>query len=530
MVALRDYQHSCRDAVIEGFKTLDSLLIELPTGTGKTVVFCEVAAEWKHGRTLIVCPYLPLIPQAVKKLTKRTGIMPDIEQADLVSSESVFGRNKFIVASKASLLTKRGEGIRAERLKDIGLIVFDEAHLGIKGIKKLIETFPEAKVLGVTATPKRHDKIGLHNVFQECVYQYGIVDAINDGWLVSPRAKCVKVQSMDLSAVDVVQTVNGKDFSAAQLAKVLEDSKTVIEVCEVVAREWNGEKTVVYCESVEQSRMIANRLHDVHGLSADWICADKKLCSDYKRDLTLKRFTEQHEQPLGILCNVGILTTGWDYPELKHIVMARPTRSLALYTQILGRGTRALEGTVDFEGSTPALRKAAIARSGKPFFRVTDLVDAAMEHKIITAVDALAGRVLPDVIERAKQDAEKNGNLQDPLELLDEAAKHLREEERQAEQTKRWDKWRKQLASIQVEVNLAYSTPSLFAGGSSIPNAVRRTTKAGDRIITCGKKKGQTFAQVGVRWCEWAADNHPNPGVKYGALRFLKESRNANQS
>ncbi len=170
----------------------------------------------------------------------------------------------------------------------------------------------------------------------------------------------------------------------------LEATETVYEIAEVTARESGKLKTAVYCSSVAEAQLVAERLVDNYGLKADWICADQKLCTDQRRKEVLTSFQED-PQGVQFLCNVGILTIGWDFPALEHIVMARPTKSLSLYTQIFGRGTRPLEGVVDFDASTPETRLAAIAGSLKPHFRMTDLVDASMEHKIVTSVDVLGG-------------------------------------------------------------------------------------------------------------------------------------------
>lgn len=490
---LRPYQFDARNAVHTAFDSgIIAVMVEMATGTGKTVLFAEVANDFSRaslGRVLIVCPFLPLVGQAARKIKQRTGIDPDIEQAENRSNEFGWARNQFVVASKSTLLSKMGEGIRAERLKGIGLVIFDETHLGIQGIRRLMDVFgPQgAKFLGVTATAKRHDKVGLGNVFEKCVYQYGILDAINDGWLVSPRAKCVTIASLDLSKVDVVQTVNGKDFSQEQLAKALEEEKTVVETSEVVAREHHGEKTVVYCESVEQARMISNRLVDVHGVRSAWICADTKRLSKRDRHAALESFTEP--DGLGVLCNVGVLTTGWDYPGLKHIVMARPTRSLALYTQILGRGTRALEGVVDFADSTPDSRRAAIAASGKPFFRVTDLVDASLEHKIVTAIDALAGNALPVVIAKAKAEAAKNGRLIDVQEAIEES-----------ESACRIDDFRSRLAALSVRVQAVEQPVDVFDARSRSTGKRRENVGA---TMPFGRHRGKPLDRLPTPYLAW---------------------------
>jgi superfamily II DNA or RNA helicase len=414
MFTLRPYQAECVDACFRGWQDHTSLLVEMPTGTGKTVVFSEIARRWESGRVLVVCPAITLIGQAAKKICKMTGIMPDIEQAENVANETEWGRNPFVVASKQTLCKKKRSGQRRfERFSEIGLVIVDEAHLSItQEYADLLGHFRSqgAKVLGVTATPKRHDKRAMGQMYDTLAYQYGIVDAIEDGWLVSPVTECVQLKTLDLSGVKVVQTTHGKDFHEGELNARLESEETVYEISEVTARESGSLKTAVFCSSVNEAKLVAERLADCYRLKADWICADKRLCSDQHRREVLESFTDDPEG-VQVVCNVGILTTGWDFPGLEHIVMARPTRSLSLYTQILGRGTRPLDGVVDFEGSDPASRIAAIAASAKPHFKVTDLVDAAMEHKIVTAVDVLGGKFSLEVQQKAKEIVAENHGM-----------------------------------------------------------------------------------------------------------------------
>jgi type I site-specific restriction endonuclease len=127
-----------------------------------------------------------------------------------------------------------------------------------------------------------------------------------------------------------------------------------------------------------------------------------------------------------------MITTGFDFPALKNIVMARPTKSLALYTQIIGRATRPLDGVVDFDDSTPETRKQRIAESAKPNFRVIDLVDNSLNHKLITTVDVLGGKWSLAMREEVFKEALAKGREVDLTEemLAIIRAKELEEERR----------------------------------------------------------------------------------------------------
>ena len=434
---LRPYQDDCLSAIRSGHEQFDSIAVEMATGLGKTVLFVKYASSWERGRTLIVCPQIPLISQAAKKLVRETGIWPGIEQAENRSNEHDWGRSPYIVGSKQTLC---GRGERYKRLNDVGLVIVDEAHYACtKHYEEMLTWYRErygAKVLGVSATLKRHDKRAMGQVFDDCVYQYGILDAITDGWLVPIKVTCLQLKKLDLSEVQTVRGFHGKDFNQKQLNEKLENPEVVYEIAEAVDRETRGQKTAIFCASVDEAQAVAELLVDNYGIRADWICADQKRCSKQRRHEILDSFCTD---PDGIshVCNVGILTTGWDYPDLMCIVNARPTKSLPLYTQIMGRLTRPCEvddrPVVDHGYTTSEERQQAIAASRKPFGRMIDLVDNSLQHKIVTATDVLGGRwslVVKHEVEAELRD--KPGAI-DPEELALKVEERLKAEEEEQE-------------------------------------------------------------------------------------------------
>lgn len=396
---LRDYQAEALDAIRFGHQEHDSIAIELATGLGKTVVFTKYLDMFTKynmfdNRVMVIAPQIPLIGQAAKKIQKETGEMPAIEQADQWSNETHHARSPFIVASKQSLCSGNGSK-RYERFEDIGLVIVDECHYAAtKQYAGMLKHFMArgAKVLGVSATLKRHDNRALGQLFEECVYQYGICEAIEEGWLVPIKVKVKQLEKLSLEKVTTTNTQFGNDFNQRELSEKLENPEVIYEIAAAVAEETRDEKTAIFCASVEEARAVAELLTDQYKIPADWICADTKLCSKQRRAEAMDGFTRGETTHLA---NVGILTTGWDYPALKNIVMARPTKSKPLYTQILGRVTRPVEedGKPVVDGwPDKSLRRQAIAASMKPYGRVIDLVDNSLEHKLITSADVLGGR------------------------------------------------------------------------------------------------------------------------------------------
>lgn len=270
-------------------------------------------------------------------------------------------------------------------------------------------------------------------------------------------------------------------------------------------------RTVVFCATVDQARKVATILSEKHSIKAEWVCGDKSMCPDGERKRILQGLADGTVE---CVCNVGVLTTGWDCPNLEHIVLARPTKSLALFTQIFGRGTRPLPGVVDFEGSTPELRKAAIAKSAKPFFTFTDLRDNAMRHKLVTPVDVLGGEMglEDDVIKLAKEIADQADEARPLQEMIEEA----RERKRQMEEADR-----RRLASLEADINYRLQEVDVFGGAINVDRPVK---ERGPRMLF-GKHKGKLVRDVPLDYLQWAHNNRVFK-AEWLALAIAKEIGN----
>lgn len=508
MFDLRDYQEDVVRAVRHDFAQYNNTMAVLPTGSGKTVIFSELIRRWdctENPRAMVICPMIQLVDQAADKIKKVTGVPPAIEQGSRRSNESTFARSPFVVASKQTLVAKAHGVPRFERFRDIGLVVVDECHLAATHqYKELIDHFVYngAKVFGCTATPKRHDGKALGLLFENCSYNMGIKEGVEGGWLVDSLCQTIKVESLDLSDVSSGNTSYGKDFNQAELGRKLESLKTVAEIATITAAETKGEKTVVFCASVDEAHLVSDRLRDNHGIESGWICSDTKLCTKKMRQKLLNSFAD----PNGIthLCNVGILTTGWDCPILQNIVMARPTQSEALYTQIYGRGTRPLEGVVDFQNSTADLRREAILHSDKPRWRMIDLVDASLSNKVVTAVDVLGGCLNPLRKKKAKMAYLRNqGRAMGMDEAFQLADEELEREKQERHRKRREREARRSRANVKAQVN--YNKNNVNPYGQK--ERVRRERRASSPVMRFGKHKDKLMSEVPTGYLEWVLKN-----------------------
>jgi len=431
-VNLRPYQTDAIAGIHEAWKEHRSTLLVMPTGVGKTIVFSSIINE-TPGRVMVLAHREELISQAVDKIHGITGDEPDVEMGNWWAAEGGFNESRVVVSTVQTQIAGRNGDGRMARFSpfDFSLLVVDESHHATSpSWRKVIDHYrqnPDLKVLGVTATPDRLDEEALGQVFESVAFDYEIVDAIADGWLVPIRQKAVYVEGLDYSSV---RTTAG-DLNGADLARVLEYEETLHAMAHPTLEIVGDRKTVVFTATVAQSERLAEIFNRHRADCARFVCGTTP--KDERREL----FRDFAAGRFQILCNVGITTEGWDEPTLEVVVMGRPTKSRALYAQCAGRGMRTLPGVVDRLDSAEE-RKAAIAASRKPFVEIVDFVGNSGRHKLMTTADILGGKHSDDVVDRAREKIEKGADSEarDIEEILEEAADELKLE-KEAEMARR---------------------------------------------------------------------------------------------
>lgn len=422
---LRPYQDEAVNSVMAELQENQSTLLVAATGCGKTQIFCSVIKKFLPKRTLVLAHRKELIFQCVERL-KSFGIEAEIEMGLHRASVNCWTQAPVVVSTVQTQISGNcGKG-RMEIFdpNQFGLIVVDEAHRGVaESFRRTVSHYkknPEIKILGVTATPDRADEEALGQVFDTVAFEYDIAAAISDGWLVPIKQQMVTIEGLDFSKC---RTTAG-DLNGADLARVMEAEKTMQGVADASLKIIGNKKALAFCATVKQAEMLAeifNR-HD-----ADSSAIIHGGTPDEERKQILKMFAEGR---IKRLANCAVLTEGYDEVSIEVIIMARPTKSRALYCQCIGRGTRPLGGVVDgTENSTD--RKNAILFSQKPEVLVVDFAGNAGRHKLITTADILGGNYSDDVIERAVTEATKRGGPVDMAELLaeeEEDEKRRREE------------------------------------------------------------------------------------------------------
>lgn len=451
---MRDYQSEAGNAIFKEWEDVTSTLLVFPTGCGKTLVFSWVIDQAlkkdDKKRALVIAHREELIWQARDKITRVTGLECGIEMGDLHVHNSLFGNTPVIISTIQTQGSGNGDRLRMGRFnpKDFSVLVIDEAHHATSpSYRALIHYYkfnnPQIKILGVTATPDRTDEEALGQVFDSVAFDYEILDAIHDGWLVPIDQQFVHIDGLDFSQV---RTTAG-DLNGADLAAIMESERNMQGVAGASIEIIGERRAIVFTASVKQAEAVSNILNRHRQGMSEWVCGSTN--KDVRRDM-LKRFQSGNIQ---VIANCGVLTEGFDDPGVAVIIMARPTKSRSLYAQIAGRGTRPLEGIVD-PLPTPDERRAAIAASAKPSCLLVDFVGNSGRHKLMTSADILGGKVSDEAIVRAVANAHKKGAAGGAVRMsdeLDQAAEEIRQE---AEQRRLVEEARK----TKLVANVRYSS------------------------------------------------------------------------
>lgn len=420
---LREYQRSALDAITDEIDDgRRSVLVVMPTGTGKTVLFAHAIRRMQErgpGRAMVLAHREELIFQAATKIESVTGEKPDIEMAEYRADLFAFRRAGVVVSSIQTQVAGCGGDGRMTRFdpSEFGLLIIDEAHHAVADTyQRVIEYYrrnPSLVVLGVTATPDRADETALGKVFESVAFDYEIPDAIDDGWLVPIEARPVNVTAIDLSGVS---TVAG-DFAPGELARVLEMERPLHGMVNPLVDLAGDRRVLMFAASVAHAEKLCEILNRRTLNKARWVCGQTP--KDDRRRI-LSEFAGGDAQ---YVVNVGVLTEGFDDPGVEIVAMGRPTKSRCLYAQMAGRGTRPLPGVVDGVESASD-RRAAIAASAKPHLTIVDYVGNCGRHKLVTSVDVLGVHHADDVVDLARglvSEASARGESIDVQSALDRA-------------------------------------------------------------------------------------------------------------
>lgn len=366
---LRPYQeHALSASKTKLWAGVNRQLLKLPTGMGKAVVLAAKPSYMGFkNRSMVVVHREELVNQLVDTIREwnpRRSV--GIEMADITSNHE-----DIIVASVQSIGRSGGNRISKFDPNDFDSIDVDEAHHCTGSTyQNILEHFSVVEdthrlTLGVTATPNRADGKGLGDIFQEIVFDYSLLDGIKEGWLSDLKGIRVSTKV----SLDQVHTQAG-DFNTGELGDAINtDSRN-----DLVARAWleNGQDrhTVVFSVDIAHAQDLCLAFKR-YGVACEAIWG-----TDPERREKLAAHKAGH---LKVLVNCQILTEGYDDWKIGCIVLARPTKSETLYTQIVGRGTRIPPGI----GNLVEARANGL-RIDKEDCILIDVVDVTSKHSLVS--------------------------------------------------------------------------------------------------------------------------------------------------
>lgn len=402
--SLRPYQAAAIDAVRARFLAGDdSTLLVCPTGCGKTVIFAEVARRTveRGWRVLVLAHRAELLEQALGKL-RAVGVDAAIEQADRRA-----GRAPVVVASVQTLQRVRLASWSRDAFR---LVVVDEAHHApAASYRSILSHFDSAMVLGVTATPDRLDGSAMGAVFDSVAFRYDLRDAIRDGWLARIEAQRVRLQVN----LDEVHTRAG-DLDLRELEERYGTDAAVRAVVDPLCELASSKRTILFAISVAHAAALAGAINERDPGAATWVSGETHV---EQRAAAVADFRAGR---LRVLVNCALYTEGFDCPEVECVAIARPTKSRALYAQMLGRGTR--------------------TAPGKESVLVLDFVGVTRRHRLVTPADVLSAK--EDSAEVVAEAVARGGDMLEALELAREEV---------AERTKKNSKaarWRAEMVDL----------------------------------------------------------------------------------
>jgi DNA repair protein RadD len=318
---LRPYQETALSEIYTHLHAGRSPLLHLPTGAGKTVVFCEILKRLhaKGKRGLMVVRGRQLVQQAHERLN-REAVPHGVEMAGHYGQR----RREPIQVASVDTLISRNETPEAD------LTIVDEYHLaGSAGYKRLLQRY-NCPVLGVTATPYNH--VGICDTI---VAPATFNQLVNDGYLSPARYYCPSLP--DLKGVKSTK----EDYVQTELADRMNRSNLIGDLVHHYTTLAPGRKAVVFAVSIRHSHNIVNSFNNA-GIRA--LHTDANTSLEDRR----KAIEDLRNGNLDVISNVGVMGLGIDIPWLDAVILARPTKSLNLHIQQLGRGTRIYPGKEDF--------------------------------------------------------------------------------------------------------------------------------------------------------------------------------------
>ena len=334
-IRLYNYQTEMKERIDVAFRSYRSVMVQMPTGTGKTVLLSEVV---KSEEQRVKNPLVWIVVhrrELVEQIRNTLNTMLSCPYSTLDTTSPLLSEISRIKVMSIQWLSRHYQNM-AEKPS---LIVIDEAHHAVaKTYAEVMNAYPEAKKLGVTATPCRLNKKGFTDLFDVLLQSWPTKKFIADGRLSLYDYMSIKADSIDQRMVfGLTKRGADGDFSLKEMSEKLDVQPSIERLCDTILRYASNKKGIVYAIDIKHAEHIAEQ-YRVHGIHA--VAISSKTPNDERR-LTIDKFKAGLIQ---VLVNVDLFGEGFDCPDVEFIQLARPTLSLAKYLQQVGRGMRVFEG------------------------------------------------------------------------------------------------------------------------------------------------------------------------------------------
>ena len=371
-IKLFDYQEDMKERIEKAFESHQSVMVQMPTGTGKTILLAEVVKSEKlKGKN-------PDGEKSEKLKGKNPWVWIVVHRRELVEQiketlakqldSSLFVLHSSLNPLDSSLFTLHSSLIKVFSIQWLSkhyheleekpsLIIIDEAHHAVaKTYKEVMDAYLEAKKLGLTATPCRLTKRGFTDLFDVLLQSWSVKKFIADGWLSLYDYMSIREDSEDWRLVNSLKKRGADgDFSLREMSEKLNVQPSIERLCDTVMRYAANKKGITYAIDIAHAEHIAEAYRQ-HGIKAVAISSKtsieerKKIIERFKKTsvgdcygISCYASLEQTND-IQVLVNVDLFGEGFDCPDVEFIQLARPTLSLAKYLQQVGRGMRVFEG------------------------------------------------------------------------------------------------------------------------------------------------------------------------------------------
>ena len=336
--SLRLYQKENKQKIYNFWTTRQSVMLQMPTGTGKTRLFVSIVKdlhEWGvANKTALKVLLLAHRVELIQQISENLGLKYGLAHGIIASKNPENIKYPIQVGSVPTMHRRMDKWAE----KDFDVIIVDEAHhVKAESYRTILKEYPNAKILGVTATPYRLNGAGFRDVFQDLILSDSVATFIKNGYLSNydyysiPPDSNIQKQIEGINEFDI----NG-DYNERAMMRVMDTDRLRARIVDTYLKYANGKKGIIYTINQIHNENVCEQFK-ANGIAAKAINSKtdaetrKEIVNDFRNGKFL------------VLCNVNIFSEGFDCPDLEFVQLARPTKSLSMFLQQIGRGLRTTE-------------------------------------------------------------------------------------------------------------------------------------------------------------------------------------------